>query len=91
VAGQRREQFGGDGAEEPLPLAAPTRLAGRGMDELDLQVGANLGHVGAGEVGAMIAVQGGWYPAHRPIRVGLAPNRLPQGQVIARLVAEGLL
>ncbi|MET3808154.1 hypothetical protein ABIB25_005183 [Nakamurella sp. UYEF19] len=50
------------------------------MDELDLEVGADLGDVVAGEVGSMVAVQGGGKPAHRPRRVCFAPDRLPQRQ-----------
>ena len=50
------------------------------MDQLHLQVGAHPGQVGAGEVAAVVDVQGGRQPAHRPSRVGFAPDGLPQGQ-----------
>ena len=44
---------------------------GCAVDQLDLQVGADLGHVVAGEIGAVVAVQGGRQPADRPRRVRL--------------------
>jgi hypothetical protein len=42
VAGQRGQQFGGDGAEEPLDLAAALRDAGRGEPQSQVQVGGDL-------------------------------------------------
>lgn len=80
VARKEREQLGGDGPEEPLDLPAALRTGDRAVDEADVQVGADLSQVVAGEVAAMVGVQHVWEPAHDPGRVRLGPDRLPQGK-----------
>ena len=80
VAGQLRKQLGGDAAEQPLHLAPALRPPDPGVDRFDVQVGQRLGQVGAGEVRAVVDMQHGREAAHRPGRVGLAPDRLPQRQ-----------
>jgi len=42
MAGQQREQLGGDGPEEPFDLPAALRACDRAVDEADVQVGADL-------------------------------------------------
>jgi len=42
VAGQEREQLGGDGPEEPFDLPAALRACDRAVDEAEVQVGADL-------------------------------------------------
>jgi hypothetical protein len=74
VAGQGGEEFGGEGAEEALDLAAALRHAGGGVHQPDPGVGAHLLEMGGGEVGAVVAVEHVRQPAHRPPRVGLAPD-----------------
>ncbi len=76
VPGQCGQQLAGDGAEQPLDLAPALRDAGGGVHELDVGVCADLGDVGAGEVGAVVAVEDVGQPADRPRWVGLAPDRL---------------
>ena len=66
--------------EEPLDLAAAAVHPWRAVDELDLEVDANLGDVVAGEVRSMVAVKGGGKTTDRPRRVCFAPDRLPQRQ-----------
>ena len=80
VPGQGGQQLGGDRAEQPFDLPPAAGFSGCAVDQLHLEVGAHLGDVGAGEVGAVVAVQHRRHPAHRPGRVGLAPDRLPQRQ-----------
>ena len=78
VAGEGLENFGIDGAEEPLDLAAPLGPSDGREDEPQVQLDGGAFEVVAGEVGAVIDVQHVGDPAHRPCRVGLSPNRLPQ-------------
>lgn len=59
---------------------APVGLTGRAVDQPHSQVSADLSNVCAGEIRAVVAVQHGRKPAHRPLRVGLAPYRLPLRQ-----------
>ena len=80
VPGQGGQQLGGDRAEQPFDLPSAAGSSRGAVDQLHLQVGAHLGDVGAGEVGAVVAVQDRGHPAHRPAGVGLAPDRLPQRQ-----------
>ena len=44
------------GREKSLDFAPALRLTGRTVDELDVQIGADLVHVVAGEVASVIAV-----------------------------------
>lgn len=68
------------GAEEAHDLDAALESADGGVDDPDVQFrGGELGMV-AGEVGSMVAVQGFGNAVHRPRRIGLAPDRLPQRQ-----------
>jgi hypothetical protein len=66
--------------EEALDLAPPPRLTGRTVDELDVEVGAHLVHVVAGEVVAVGGIQDTWNPADVPRRVGLPGDCLVQGE-----------
>jgi hypothetical protein len=79
-AGQRGKQLARDGPEEALQLAAPLRHARGGVHKLDAQVDACLVEVVAGEVRPVVAVEDVGDPAHRPRRVALAPDRLPERQ-----------
>jgi len=76
MARQIREQFGGDGAEQSLELATALRAGHRGVDELDVQVGGDLGEVAAGEVAAVVDVEHIGQTVDRPCRLGLGPDRL---------------
>jgi len=80
LPGQVGKQLGGEGAEEPLVLAAALRAGDRGVHELEVQIGGDLDEVVAGEVAAVVGVQDVGQAMHRPTRVGLAPDRLPQRQ-----------
>jgi len=80
VAGQQREQLGGDGPEESFDLPAALRASHRAVDKTDVQVGADLVQVVAGEVAAVVGVQDLGQTAHDPPRVGLRADGLPQRQ-----------
>jgi len=80
VPGQGGQQLGRHRPEEPFDLPAALGNPGCGVDQLHPGVGAHLGDVAGGEVGAVVGVERGRQPAHRPLRVGLPPDRLPQRQ-----------
>jgi hypothetical protein len=50
------------------------------VQQPDVQVGADLLGVAAGEVAAMVNVQDVGEAVQRPPRVGFAPDRLAQGE-----------
>ena len=50
------------------------------MDEADLERNARLLNVLGHEVAAVINVKLLWYTADGPVRLDLAPDRLPEGQ-----------
>ncbi|AOF95319.1 hypothetical protein BSY17_4168 (plasmid) [Sphingobium sp. RAC03] len=78
IARQFRQQFGVDGAEQPLDLAAPLWTRDGRVDQADTQIGRSLFEMKAGEVRSVIDVQDVGNAAYRPGRIGLAPNRLSQ-------------
>ena len=78
VAGQLGQQLRRDGAKEPLHLAAPLGPGHGRVDQADAQVGRDLLEVAAGEVGAVVDVEGIGDAAHGPGGVLLAPDRLAQ-------------
>jgi len=80
VAGQQREQFGGDGPEEPFDLPPALRPGDGAVDEADVQVGADLAQVVAGEVAPVVGVEDFWQAADDPPGVGLRSDGLPQGE-----------
>lgn len=57
VAGQMRQQLGGDGAIKPLGLATPLRNTDPGMDQLDLGVQTDPLKPGGGEIRAVIRIE----------------------------------
>lgn len=57
VAGEGREDFGVDGAEESLDRATPLRPADGGEDEPEVQLDGGALEVVADEVGAVIDMQ----------------------------------
>jgi hypothetical protein len=65
---------------DPLDLPAAARFTGQGEERADPQVGHHLFQVPGGEVRAMVDVEGGRDPAHVPVRMFLAPDRLPECQ-----------
>ncbi|MET3176171.1 UNVERIFIED_ORG: hypothetical protein ABIB52_004045 [Arthrobacter sp. UYCu721] len=75
-AGQMRQEPVGDGAVKPLDLPAALRHAGEGMDEADVGVKADPFKMGAGEIGAMIAVGEIGQTHHGPGRMLLALHGL---------------
>jgi len=80
VSRQRGEQFSVDGAEEALDLAAALGSTKGGVDDSDVQLDGGAVKVVAGEVRAMVDMQNVGNAAHRPGRIGLAPDRLPQSE-----------
>lgn len=80
VAGQVSEKLGVDGAEEPFDLAAALGAGDGGVDQPDMEVDGGAGEVVADEVAAVVDVEHVRQAAHRPRRVGLVPDRLPQRQ-----------
>lgn len=80
LAGQEREQLGGDGPEEPFDLSAALRAGNRALNQADVQVGADLAQMVAGEIAAMVGVQDVGQPADDPPQVGLGADGLPQRQ-----------
>ncbi|MET3721305.1 hypothetical protein ABIB27_003178 [Arthrobacter sp. UYEF21] len=79
-AGQMRQEFVGDGAVEPFNLSAALRHAGEGMDEADVGVKADPFKVGAGEIGAVIAVEDIGQTHDGPARMFLALHGLVEGK-----------
>ncbi len=78
VAGQLRQQFGVEGSEQTLDLAASLRTGDGGVDEFKVQVHSNLLKMFAGEVAAVVDIEHVRNPAHSPERIGLPPDRLPK-------------
>ena len=80
VAGQVRQQLVVDAAEQPLDLASPSWDADARVDQLHVGVEADLLEPGAGEVAAVVAVEGVRQAGDRPGGVGLGPYGLVQGE-----------
>lgn len=78
MSGESGEEFGVDGAEEALDLAAALGPAHGGVDEPDAQLDGGAFEVMAGEAGAMVDVENVGNSTHRPRGIGLAPDRLPE-------------
>ena len=76
VSGQVRQQLAGNGAEEPLDLAAALRDPDPGVDQADVGVQADPLQPGAGEVAAVVAVEHVGQAGDRPSRVALAAGGL---------------
>src|SRR3546814_3759166 len=66
IARQFRQQFGVDGAEQPLDLAAPLWKRDGRVDQADTQIGRSLFEMKAGEVRSVIDVQDVGNAAYRP-------------------------
>src|SRR3546814_12525677 len=86
ISRQFLQEFGFEGAEQPLELAAPLWTRDGRVDQADTQIGRSLFEMKAGEVRSVIDVQDVGNAAYRPGRIGLAPNRLSQR---ARRVERG--
>src|SRR3546814_10023486 len=69
IARQFRQQFGVDGAEQPLDLAAPLWTRDGRVDQADTQIGRSLFEMKAGEVRSVIDVQDVGNAAYRPGRI----------------------
>jgi hypothetical protein len=67
-----------DSPKDALDLASPARLASDREHQGDVQIGGNLLEVVRGEVAAVVGVERVRDAAHRPVRIPLAPDRLPQ-------------
>lgn len=80
VPGDVRQEHVVDGAEEPFDLAATAGAARPRMDQADLERDARLLDVLGHEVAAVIDVELLGYTADGPVRIDLAPDRLPKGQ-----------
>jgi hypothetical protein len=57
VPGKFGQQLDGDRAHDPLHLASALRSGDGGVDEVDVQVHADVGEVVAGEVTAVVGVE----------------------------------
>lgn len=79
VAGERGEEFGVDGAEEPFDLAAPLGPADGRVDDPDEQGDGGLLEVVADEVRAVVDTQNFGDAAHLPTR-GQSFARSPAGE-----------
>src|SRR3954451_4507291 len=80
VPGQMRQQLGGDGAVEPLDLAATLRDPDPGVDQPNVCVQADPLEARAGEVAAVVAVEHVRQAHYGPRRVALAAHSLVQRQ-----------
>src|SRR5438094_10084847 len=69
-----------DRLEDAFNFAAPARLAGDREHQKHVQVSGYLLEMMRGEVAAMVGIERFGDATHRPVRVTLAPDRLPQGE-----------
>ena len=77
-SGERCQEFGVDGAEEPLDFSSAVGSGDGGVDDAEVQVECCLFEAAAGEVGTVVDVEDVGDAAHDPGRVGLVPDRLPE-------------
>lgn len=80
MPGEGAEQFGVDGAVEPLDLPAALGSGDNRVDDPDLQCDGGAFQMVADEVGGVVDVPDVGDAAHRPGRVGISPDHLPQCQ-----------
>jgi hypothetical protein len=80
VARQRGQEQLVHGREKSLDFAPALWLTSRAVDELGVQVRADLVHVAAREVAAVVRIQNRRDAADMPGGIGLAPDRLAESK-----------